>query len=185
MSVCMLTSASIRECVLCQRCAKNLLPQRFSLARTHTQERIALLALSPQRLAVLLRVLPVHQPINRQHIYFLQHVLAVAFSSILPYNRSEQVHFYKRKSPLRQRCCGTQGRPAPVSISYGWEKRSWELHTHTGKSEPKTPVLNMPVLVIKCTCCFFFLPVTAGIILLQLEPNIANYKEDVTALYEA
>lgn len=30
------------------------------------------------------------------------------------------------------------------------------------------PVLNMPLLVIKCTCCFFFLPVTAGIILLQL-----------------
>ncbi len=142
MRVCMLTNARICECVLCQRCAKNLLPQRFSLAHTHThtQERIALLALSPQHLAVLLRVLPVHQPINRQHIYFLQHALAVAFSSILPYNRSEQVHFYKRKSPLRQRCCGTQGCPAPVSISYGWEKRSWELHTHTGMSEPKTPL---------------------------------------------
>lgn len=36
MRVCMLTNARICECVLCQRCAKNLLPQRFSLSHTHT-----------------------------------------------------------------------------------------------------------------------------------------------------
>lgn len=116
MHACMQTSVRICECVLCQQCAKNLLPQRFSLhshtlTHTHNTGASRTPGTLPQRLAVLLQVLPVHQPINRQHIYFLRHVLAVAFSSI--FHGSEQVHFYKRKSPLWQRCCGTQATPSP------------------------------------------------------------------------
>lgn len=129
----------------------------------------------PQGLTVLLQVLPIHQPINRQHICFF---CGMQWCSLVSYP-TKRVNKCASSPRGSHRCCdegvvAPRGARSQSSSSIMWEKRSWEEVHPTAVN---LLVFNKPFLVIKCTCCVcFFSPVTAGIILLQLAPNIANYK---------
>lgn len=163
------THAYVCVRVLCQRCAANLLPQRFHL--THASASARALTHSwhspPCASRFCWRFYPSTGLLIGNIFTFcgVRPLRRFPASPHLPYRRSERsaVCSCDRKSTQRQRCHGTQGCPAPDS--YGWEIKSWELASRPPKSPP---VLNMPVLVIKHTS-FFPLSVTAGIILLQQE----------------